>query len=467
MFENLTERLNRALKNIRGQGRLTESNMADTLKEVRHALIEADVALPVIDDFIANVEKQAVGQEVANELNPGQAFIKIVHSALVNLLGEKQEPLSFNTQPPAVILMAGLQGSGKTTTTGKLAGLLKNREQKKVMVVSTDVYRPAAIDQLKQLAETLQVGYFPAEITQKPVEIAKLALTAAKNEHYDVLIVDTAGRLHIDDAMMDEIKALHHTLSPIETLFVVDSMTGQDAAKTAKVFHDALPLTGIVLTKMDGDSRGGAALSLRHMTGKPIKFVGMGEKLDALEPFYPDRMASRILDMGDLLSFIEEIERKVDKKKSEKMAKKLMGKGKKAKGFNLEDFREQLQQMNAMGGLAALAEKMPGMGGALAKAKTGGAIQSSEKMMGKNIAMINSMTKKERRFPQLIGGSQKQRIAKGSGTEVQDVNKLLRQFVQMQKMFKKFSSAGNMQKMMRGMGGLPGMGGMGDMKGMF
>lgn len=455
MFENLTERLNRALKNIRGQGRLTQANMADTLKEVYNALLEADVALPVVKDFIAQIEAKALGSEVANDLNPGQAFIKIVHQSLVELLGSEQVPLSFNTQPPAIILMAGLQGSGKTTTTAKLASLLKNRENKKVMVVSTDIYRPAAIDQLRQLAETLDLRYFPSESTQKPVDIAKNAVTAAKKEQFDVLIVDTAGRLHIDDIMMDEIKALHQTLSPIETLFVVDSMTGQDAAKTAKAFHEALPLTGVVLTKTDGDSRGGAALSIRHITGKPIKFVGIGEKLDALEPFYPDRMASRILDMGDILSFIEEIERKADKKKSEKMAKKLS----KGKSFDLEDYRDQLLQISTMGGLAGLADKLPGMGGAMAKVKTGTALEASEKMMGKSVAIINSMTKKERRFPQLIAGSRKQRIAKGSGTEIQDVNKLLRQFTQMQKMFKKFSSAGNMKKMMRGLGGM-GAGGM-------
>lgn len=456
MFDSLTERLNRALKNIRGQGRLTESNIAETLTEVYHALLEADVALPVAKSFVSDIQAKAIGSEVADELNPGQAFIKIVHQALVELLGSTQVPLSFNTQPPAVILMSGLQGSGKTTTTAKLALLLKQRENKKVMVVSTDIYRPAAIDQLKQLAETLDVRYFPSETTQKPVDIAKNALAAARKEFFDVLIVDTAGRLHIDDVMMDEIKALHQAVLPIETLFVVDSMTGQDAAKTAKAFHDALPLTGVVLTKTDGDSRGGAALSIRHITGKPIKFVGIGEKIDAFEPFYPDRMASRILDMGDMLSFIEEIERKADKKKGEKIAKKLS----KGKGFDFEDYRDQLTQISSMGGLASLAQKMPGMGGAMAKMKSSTMMDAQEKNMKKSIAMINSMTPKERRFPQLIAGSRKQRIAKGSGTEIQDVNKLLRQFTQMQKMFKKFSSAGGMKKMMRGMGGLMGQGGM-------
>lgn len=457
MFENLTERLNRALKNIRGQGRLTQSNMADTLKEVRHALLEADVALPVVKEFITDIETKAIGTEVANEFDPGQAFIKVVHQSLIDLLGKDQAPLSFNTQPPAIILMAGLQGSGKTTTTAKLASLLKNRENKKVMVVSTDIYRPAAIDQLKQLATTVDVNYFPSETHEKPVDIARNAWNMAKKEQCDVLIVDTAGRLHIDDIMMSEIKSLHHELSPIETLFVVDSMTGQDAAKTAKAFHDALPLTGIVLTKTDGDSRGGAALSIRHITGKPIKFVGVGEKLDALEPFYPERMASRILDMGDLLSFIEEIERKADKKKSEKMAKKLS----KGKSFDLEDFRDQLQQIGTMGGLSSLASKLPGMSGAMAQVKSGAALDASEKMMKRSVAIINSMTPKERRFPNLIAGSRKIRIAKGSGTQVQDVNKLLKQFTQMQKMFKKFSSAGSMKKMMRGLGGMAGMGGLG------
>ncbi len=450
MFDNLTDKLNRALKNIRGQGRLTQSNMADTLKKVRHALLEADVALPVVKEFIAQIETKATGTEVANELNPGQAFIKIVHQSLIELLGKDPAALSFNTQPPAIILMAGLQGSGKTTTTAKLASFLKNRENKKVMVVSTDIYRPAAIEQLKQLAQTIDVRYFPSETTQKPVDIARNALDAAKKEQFDVLLVDTAGRLHIDDIMMDEIKSLHQAILPVETLFVVDSMTGQDAAKTARAFHDALPLTGVVLTKVDGDSRGGAALSIAHITGKPIKFVGMGEKLDALEAFYPDRMASRILDMGDLLSFIETIERKADEKKSQKIAQKL----RKGKSFDFEDFRDQLQQIGTMGGLAGLASKLPGMGGAMAKAKTDGAMAASEKMMAKSIAMINSMTPKERRFPHLIAGSRKLRIAKGSGTQVQDVNKLLKQFTQMQKMFKKFSSAGGMKKMMRGLGGM-------------
>lgn len=452
MFENLTERLNRALKNIRGQGRLTASNIAETLQEVNKTLLEADVALSVVKAFISEIETKALGSEVANDLNPGQAFIKIVHQSLVDLLGSEQASLSFNTQPPAVILMAGLQGSGKTTTTAKLASFLKTRENKKVMVVSADIYRPAAIDQLKQLASSLNIGYFPSETTQKPVDIVKNAWATAKKEQFDVLIVDTAGRLHIDEIMMDEIKALHQAISPIETLFVVDSMTGQDAAKTAKAFHDALPLTGVILTKTDGDSRGGAALSIRHITGKPIKFMGIGEKLDALEPFYPDRMASRILDMGDILSFIEEIERKTDKKKSEKIAKKLS----KGKGFDLEDYRDQLQQISTMGGLAGLADKLPGMGGAMAKVKTGSVLEGQEKMMKKNIAIINSMTRKERRFPQLIVGTRKQRIAKGSGTEILDVNKLLKQFTQMQKMLKKFSSAGNMKKMMRGLGGMTG-----------
>jgi signal recognition particle subunit SRP54 len=461
MFDNLTERLNRALKNIRGQGRLTQSNIAETLKEVHDALLEADVALSVVKAFVAQIETESLGKEVTHELNPGQAFIKIVHQSLVELLGKEQVSLSFNTQPPAVILMSGLQGSGKTTTTAKLAALLKNRENKKVMVVSTDIYRPAAIEQLKQLADNIDVRYFPSETTQKPVDIAKSALSAARKEQFDVLIVDTAGRLHIDDIMMDEIKALHQALLPIETLFVVDSMTGQDAANTAKAFHDALPLTGIILTKTDGDSRGGAALSIRHITGKPIKFMGVGEKIDALEPFYPERMASRLLDMGDMLSFIEEIERKADQKKSEKMAKKLS----KGKSFDLEDYRDQLQQISSMGGLATMAAKMPGMGGAMAKVKSGAVLDANEKLMAKSVAIINSMTPKERRFPNLVAGSRKLRIAKGSGTQVQDVNKVLKQFMQMQKMFKKLSSGGNMKKMMRGMGGMMGAGGMPD--GMF
>lgn len=465
MFDNLTERLNRALKNIRGQGRLTEKNIAETLAEVRNALLEADVALPVVRDFVMQVEQKAVGSEVANELNPGQAFIKVVHQALVELLGKEQATLSYNTQPPAVILMAGLQGSGKTTTTAKLANFLTHRENKKVMVVSADIYRPAAIEQLQQLATTLDIRFFPSDITQKPVDIAKNALQAARKEQFDVLIVDTAGRLHIDETMMDEIKGLHHTLSPIETLFVVDSMTGQDAAKTAKAFNDALPLTGVILTKTDGDSRGGAALSIRHITGKPIKFIGVGEKLDALEFFHPERLASRLLDMGDILSVIEEIERKTDKKKAEKLTKKLMGKGKKSKAFDLEDFRDQMEQINKLGGLSGLASKLPGMGGAMAKIKSSNAIENTEKQLSKGIVIINSMTPKERRFPQLIAGSRKQRIAKGSGTQIHDINQLLKQFTQMQKKLKKFSSVDNMKNMMRqfeamGSGGLGGMSGL-------
>jgi len=454
MFDHLTEKLSGALKNIRGQGRLSQNNITDTLKAVRTSLLDADVALPVVKDFIHQIQEKAIGSEVANHLNPGQAFLKIVHDSLVELLGKEEAPLAWNTQPPAVFLMAGLQGSGKTTTTAKLAALLKNREDKKILLVSTDVYRPAAIDQLKTLAENIEVDFHPSEPSQKPLNIAEKAYQTAKKEQYDLLIVDTAGRLHIDDAMMDEIKILHQALSPIETLFVVDSMTGQDAAKTAKAFNDALPLTGIILTKTDGDNRGGAALSIRHITGKPIKFLGVGEKTDALEHFYPDRIASRILGMGDMLSLIEEIERKVDKEKSEKIVKKL-NKGKK---FDLEDFREQLVQLNSLGSLSSLAEKLPGMGGMLPKTDSAAMLDAGGKMMAKNVAIINSMTLKERRFPDLLNGSRKRRIALGSGTEVQDINKLMKQFTQMQKMLKKFSSSGNMKKMMQNfsnMGNLP------------
>ena len=359
MFENLTERLSRTLRNVSGRGRLTEDNIKETLREVRMALLEADVALPVVRDFVARVKERAVGQEVAKSLSPGQAFIKIVHGELVTVMGEANEQLNLAAQPPAIILMAGLQGAGKTTTVGKLAKLLKERSKKKVLVVSADVYRPAAIKQLETLASDIGVDFFPSDASQKPVDIATAAIDQARKKFYDVVIVDTAGRLHVDSEMMAEIQDLHATIKPVETLFVVDAMTGQDAANTAKAFNEALPLTGVILTKADGDARGGAALSVRHITGKPVKFIGMGEKTDALEPFHPDRLASRILGMGDVLSLIEEVERNVDKEKAAKLASKV----KSGKGFDLEDFREQLAQMRNMGGMMGMLDKLPGMSG--------------------------------------------------------------------------------------------------------
>ncbi|MGD8593598.1 MAG: signal recognition particle protein [Gammaproteobacteria bacterium] len=450
MFESLTDRLAATVKTLRGQARLTEDNIKDAMREVRMALLEADVALPVVKDFIDHVRQRAVGEEVKKSLTPGQTLVKIVQSELVALMGDQCEELDLKARPPAVIMMAGLQGSGKTTTVAKLSRWLKESKKKSVLVTSADIYRPAAIDQLKTLAAEVGVSFFPSEVTQDPVDIAQGALQQARTQSADVVIIDTAGRLHIDDAMMAEIKRLHAAIDPVETLFVVDSMTGQDAANTAKAFNDALPLTGVVLTKTDGDARGGAALSIRHITGKPIKFLGVGEKTSALEPFYPDRMASRILGMGDMLSLIEQVEQKVDRQEAEKLARKVQ----KGKGFNLEDFRSQLQQMQNMGGLTSLLDKMPGMSGVPDAVKN----QMNDKHTRRLEAIINSMTPHERRFPQVIKGSRKRRIAQGSGTEVQDVNRLLKQFTQMQKMMKKMSKGG-MAKMLRGMKGKmpPGM----------
>lgn len=441
MFDNLTDSLSATLKNLRGQGRLTEDNVKDTLREVRMALLEADVALPVVTDFIEQVRAGALGQDVQNSLTPGQSLIKLVQAELVKVMGAANEGLNLKTQPPAIILMAGLQGAGKTTTVAKLGRWLQETQKKKVGVVSADVYRPAAIKQLQTLAEDLSLTFFDSDISQKPVDIAKNAIEAAKRKYLDVLIVDTAGRLHIDDEMMGEIKALHAAINPIETLFVVDSMTGQDAANTAKAFNDALPLTGVILTKADGDARGGAALSIRHITGKPIKFIGVGEKTTALEPFYPDRIASRILGMGDVLGLIEEIEQKVDKEKAEKLARKIQ----KGKNFDLEDFREQLQQMQSMGGVSSMLDKLPGIGNVPQEMKD----KVNDKMIARQIAVICSMTKQERKHPDLIKGNRKKRIADGCGQELQDVNRLLKQFMMMQKMMKKLKS-GNMANMMRG-----------------
>lgn len=451
MFDNLSERLGRVLKNLRGQGRLTDDNIKDALREVRMALLEADVALPVVREFIEHVRARAVGEEVMQSLTPGQALIKIVRDELVALMGEHNADLDLSMRPPAVVLMAGLQGSGKTTTVGKLARFLRERKKKSVLVVSADIYRPAAIEQLKVLAAEVGVDFFPSSVDQDPVEIARGAIEKARVLSSDVVIVDTAGRLHIDEQMMDEIKRLHAAISPVETLFVVDSMTGQDAANTAKAFNDALPLTGVVLTKTDGDARGGAALSVRQITGKPIKFIGVGEKTAALEPFYPDRVASRILGMGDVLSLIEQAEQQMDKDEALRMAEKL----KKGKGFDLDDFRNQLQQMKKMGGLSSLMEKMPGMSN-LPKDVKG---QVNDKELVRLEAIINSMTPHERRFPDVINGSRKRRIAAGCGLQVQDVNRLLKQFDQMQRMMKKLTGKGGLMKMMRGMKGKmpPGM----------
>ena len=452
MFENLSDRLSHTVKKLRGQARLTEDNIKDAMREVRMALLEADVALPVVRTFIEKVKERAVGQEVIGSLSPGQALVKVVNDELVELMGAANETLDLNAQPPAVILMAGLQGAGKTTTAGKLAKLLKEREGKSVAMVSCDVYRPAAIKQLETLAEQVDATFISSETDQSPVEIAKNALDQAKKQYIDVLLVDTAGRLHVDAEMMDEIKAIHAAVSPVETLFVVDSMTGQDAANTAKAFGDALPLTGVVLTKADGDARGGAALSVRQITGKPIKFIGMGEKIDQLEPFHPDRMASRILGMGDVLSLVEDAQRNVDQKQAKRLAKKLN----KGKVFDLDDLRSQMLQMQKMGGMGGLMDKLPGMGQA-AQAMQDGA---GDKEVGRMVAIINSMTLQERRFPEVIKGSRKKRIAAGCGMQIQDVNRLLKQHKQMSKMMKKFKGGG-LKKMMRGMKGQMPPGGMG------
>ena len=456
MFENLSERLSDSLKKISGKASLSEANIQDTLREVRMALLEADVALPVVKDFIEQIKQRALGQEVNRSLNPGQQFLKIVQTELENVMGEENESLNLAAQPPAVILMAGLQGAGKTTSVAKLSRHLQEREKKKVMVVSADVYRPAAIEQLKTLASEVGAEFFPSDTSQKPVDIVNDAIASAKTKFVDVLIIDTAGRLHIDGEMMTEIKQVHKAANPVETLFVIDSMIGQDAVNTAKAFNEALPLTGVILTKVDGDTRGGAALSVRHVTGKPIKFLGVGEKTDALEPFHPERIASRILGMGDVMSLIEDVERKVDKKKAEKLAKKIA----KGKGFDLEDLRDQLQQMNNLGGMAGLMDKLPGMGNMAQMAQQ----QNVTGQFSQMDAIISSMTVKERRNPDILNGSRKRRITLGSGTTIQDLNRLLKQHKQMGKMMKKMKGKG-MQNMMRGMGGAMGNGPGGGMGG--
>jgi len=453
MFENLTDRLSRTLQNLRGQGRLTEDNIRDSLREVRMALLEADVALPVVKEFIEAVRVKALGQDVIASISPGQALIKVVNDELVSIMGESQSVIDLNHKPPVVVLMAGLQGAGKTTTVAKLARRLQEVEKKSVMVASADVYRPAAIEQLKTLAAEVNTEFHPSSSAQKPVAIAQDAVSAATSAGVDVLILDTAGRLAIDTQMMDEIRAIHNAVDPTETLFVVDSMTGQDAANTAKAFNDALPLSGVVLTKIDGDARGGAALSVRHITGKPIKFIGSGEKTDALEAFHPDRIASRILGMGDILSLVEQAHEKVDQEKAEKLARKV----KKGKGFDLEDLRDQFTQMEKMGGLGSLVDKLPGMGTGMAQAMQN---PQHTRQMKRMVAIIDSMTPLERRRPDVINGSRKRRVAQGSGTQIQDVNRLLKQHKQMQRMMKKMGSKGGMANMMRGMKGRLPPGGM-------
>ncbi len=449
MFDNLTEHLSATFRKLSGKATLTENNIQDALREVQRALLEADVALAVVKDFTDRITLRAVGQEVSASLTPGQAFIKVVKTELELLMGAANAELNLKVVPPAVILMAGLQGAGKTTTVAKLALWLK-QQKKTVMVVSADVYRPAAIRQLETLANSVGVDFFPSNEQQLPEQIAKDALAEAKRRFVDVLIVDTAGRLAIDEFMMTEIRQLHTAINPVETLFVVDAMTGQDAAATAKAFNEALPLTGVILTKADGDARGGAALSVRHITGKPIKFIGMGEKVEALEPFYPERIASRILGMGDMLSLIEEVERKVDRQKAEKLALKF----KKGKGFDLQDFKEQLQQMQNMGGVSNIMDKLPGMGSLppAAVAKVG------DSQFRKMETIIDSMTMRERMNPDMLNGSRKRRITLGSGTQIQDLNRLLKQHKQMQKVMKKIKSGG-LTKLLRGLGGMQAGGG--------
>ncbi|AAO90000.1 signal recognition particle protein [Coxiella burnetii] len=448
MLNNLTNRLTTSINKLRGLGRLTEENIQSTLHDIRSALIEADVALPVVKDFIEHVREKALGQEVIGNVRPGEALVKVVQDELTHLLGDELVEINLNAQPPIVIVMAGLQGSGKTTTVAKLARWLLEIQKKSVMVASADVYRPAAIQQLETLASQINAIFFPTQADQKPVEIAKAALKQAEKQFMDVLILDTAGRLHIDNVLMEEMKAISDAVTPTEILLVVDSMMGQDAANVAKSFNDTLPLTGVILTKLDGDTRGGAALSMRMITQKPIKFVGVGEKIDALEPFHPNRMASRILGMGDIVSLVEEAQRKVDQKQAAKIAKKLQ----KGNRFDFDDFLAQLQQMKKMGGMQSLLGKLPGMG----QLPKGASAFLDDKLLVKMQAIIQSMTLKERRFPALINGSRKRRISKGSGTGLQDVNKLLKQFVQMQKMMKRMKGDKMMKRFKQMQGKIPG-----------
>ncbi|MCR1766608.1 Signal recognition particle protein [Burkholderia glumae] len=454
MLDNLTQRMARVVKTLRGEARLTEANTQEMLREVRLALLEADVALPVVREFIAKVKEKALGEEVISSLAPGQALVGVVQKELTAVIGGDYEgkavELNLAVTPPAIILMAGLQGAGKTTTVGKLAKLLREKQKKKVLTVSCDVYRPAAIAQLKTVSEQVGADFFPSTPEQKPVEIARAALDWAKRHYHDVLIVDTAGRLGIDEAMMKEIAELHAAINPAETLFVVDAMLGQDAVNTAKAFNDALPLTGVVLTKLDGDSRGGAALSVRSITGKPIKFVGVAEKLDGLEVFHPDRMANRILGMGDILALVEEAQRGVDVQAAQKLADKV----KKGGDFDLNDFRAQISQMKNMGGLSSLMDKLPAQ---FQQAAAGADMGHAEKQIRRMEGIINSMTPAERAKPDLIKATRKRRIAAGAGVPVQEVNRMLNQYDQMRTMMKKLKG-GNMQKMMRGLKGMmPGL----------
>ncbi len=453
MFDQLSKRLTGSLERIRGRGKLTEDNIREAMREVRIALLEADVALPVVKDFIAQATERAVGQEVIGSLRPGQALVKVVHEELKRVLGGDHAELRLDQTAPVVILLAGLQGAGKTTTAGKLARLIQERHKKKVLLASCDIYRPAAIDQLETLAGQVNAGFFRSERSDDAEAIAREALDQARRQFFDVLIVDTAGRLAIDEMMMDEIRRVNAAINPAEVLFVVDSMTGQDAANTARVFHEALPLSGVVLTKTDGDARGGAALSVRQITGAPIKFLGTGEKLDGLEPFHPDRLASRILGMGDVLSLVEEVERKVDQAQARKLAGKV---GKGSRRFGMDDLRDQLKQMESLGGLGSLMDKLPGMN----KLPEAARAQMDDRQTRRMVAIINSMTPNERRYPDIIKGSRKRRIAAGSGVQIQDVNRLMKQHKQMQKMMKKVGSKGAMAKMMKrlpGGGGFPGI----------
>lgn len=442
MFQQLSARLSETVRKLSGKAHLSEENIQESLRDVRVALLEADVALPVVKDLLDEIKSKALGQDVLKSLSPGQALIKIVRDELTLIMGEKNDALNLAAQPPAVVLMLGLQGSGKTTTAAKLARKLKLEDKKKVMLASLDVYRPAAIEQLKTLAGQIDAVWFPSTSNEQPVTIAQHAIDAAKRQGMDVVILDTAGRLHIDDALMNELKAVHQVAKPIESLLVVDSMTGQDAVTVAKAFHDLIPVTGLILTKTDGDSRGGAALSIRKISGTPVKFLGIGEKIDALEAFHPERVVSRILGMGDVLSLIEDAEKNIDKEAAQKTAKKI-----KKGQFDLEDFRDQIQQMHNMGGLGSILGKLPGMG----QLPLG---NIDEKMFSRYVAIINSMTPQERRYPDIIKGSRKRRIAGGCGLDVPEVNRLLKQFAQMQKMMKKFAKPGSMKHMMRQFGGM-------------
>jgi signal recognition particle subunit SRP54 len=443
MFDNLSERLSQAARNLTGRGRLTESNIKDTLRQVRLALLEADVALPVVKGFIERIRERALGEEVGKSLTPGQALIKIIHAELVTLLGGESRPLDLRVRPPVVVFLAGLQGAGKTTTAAKLARRLIEREKKRVMLVSVDVHRPAAILQLERLAGEVGALWCASDPSEDPERIAERALDEARRRLADVLIVDTAGRLHVDEAMMDEVVAVHRKAAPHETLFVIDAMAGQDAVNAARAFDARLPLTGVILTKADGDAKGGVALSVTEVTGKPIRFLGVGEKTEALEPFHPDRMASRILGMGDVLTLVEEIEQRTNREKAEKLAQKV----RKGKGFDLADLRDQFEQMLGMGGIGAMLEKLPLPGHVNPEALRGAA---DEKVIRRQIAIIDSMTPMERRFPKIINGSRKRRIAAGSGQQVQDVNRLLKQHLQMEKMMKKLSRGG-MKNLIRGL----------------